>query len=715
MTLLVAAGVFMATTTSGFRFLTGAVTVLSGERLKFEGVEGHLGMPLGIRKLTIATARQRIEIEGFHLEWQPRALWQRRVEVDLLAAQALRVNILKKDTTPPQLPVSLRLPFDLRVHVLDLAQLDIVEAGKPLTFRRLRGRFDGTGERYRLSGASLESPWAKVSGQFDLGKDAPFALQGRLDAERSDPVPVQGGLRLTGTLAAMVFELHADAEGMSFLGTGEVAPFAQIRLPRLLVAGEGIDPRLFAAGAPAADLSFSGVFEGQPGERLLGTFSLSNRLAGRLDQQRLPLANLTGAVFGDITRADFSALAIDLGAAGQLTGTGQWRDGRVTLNLASPRLNLAGVHRALYATRMRAVFQLAGDAVHQTVSAEVTEARGQGRFTLSHVGNALRLESANFAGEAGRLSADGMLQLDAGRAFSAEFDATQINPARFGKFPRGRLNARGEVSGALAPELRLQTQFTLPPGELEGSPVRGQGRLHYENRHLADADIDLNLAGNLARLKGAYGRAGDRLGWEVDAPALDRLNLGLAGRLSSRGSASGNPSQPQIEGVLAASGLRLPGEFAADTLNLQLNLQAAVNGAFNGLLEGRGVMLAGQHLSAVHATAQGRRNAHILALDVRTPEWRVTAGLAGGLDVNQVWRGRLNQAEAQGPWPMQLTVPATLLLSREQQQVNNLELTLAGGRVAVEHFSRQGTQLASRGALSNLPLAPLLTLLEPAP
>jgi translocation and assembly module TamB len=347
------------------------------------------------------------------------------------------------------------------------------------------------------------------------------------------------------------------------------------------------------ADAPAADLAFSGVFEGQPGERLLGTFSLNNRLAGRLDQHRLPLANLTGAVLGDVTRADFSALVVDLGAAGQLTGSGQWRDGRVTLDLASPSLNLAGLHRDLYATRMRADFQLAGDAVRQTVSAAVAETWGQGRFVLSHADDALRLESANFAGHAGRLSAHGVLQLDAGRAFSAEFDAAQINPARFGKFPRGRLNARGQVSGALAPELRLRTEFTLPPGELEGRPVKGQGRLRYENRHVADADIDLNLAGNLARLKGAYGRVGDRLGWDVDAPALDRLNLGLAGRLSSRGSASGEPGQPQIEGELAASGLRLREAFAADTLNLQLNLQAAANGAFNGQIDARGVTLAG--------------------------------------------------------------------------------------------------------------------------
>jgi len=599
--------------------------------------------------------------------------------------------------------------------VLDLAQLDVVEAGKTLTFRNLKAHLDGTGERYRLSGMSLASPWADVSGQLDLGKDAPFALQGRFDATRRDPRPVSARLALTGALAALEFRLDAAAEGMTFLASGEAAPFAKVRLTRLLVAGQGIDPRLFVADAPTADLAFSGVFEGQQGERLLGTFSLSNRLAGRFDQNRLPLANLTGAVLGDITRADFSALAIDLGAAGQLTGAGQWRDGRVTLNLASPRLNLAGLHRDLNATRMRTVLQLAGDAARQTLSGEVAETWGQGRFTLSHADAALRLESANFAGQAGRLTAHGVLQLDASRAFSAGFDAVQINPARFGNYPRARLNARGEASGTLLPELRLQTQFTLPPGELEGRPVTGQGRLRYENRHLADADIDLNLAGNLAKLKGAFGRAGDRLYWDIDAPALARLNLGVAGRLTSSGSVSGDPGQPQIEAVVAASGLRLPGDIAADTLNLQLDLQATANGAFNGQLDARGVQLAGQRLSVVRADLQGRRNAHTLTLDARMPDWQVTASLTGGLDDRQVWRGQLNQAEAQGPWPMALMAPATLLLSREQQQVSNLALTLAGGRLTVEQFSRQGAQLASRGALANLPLAPLVALLETEP
>jgi len=711
---LVLAVWWLTSTATGFLWLAKQATPLSDGRLVLEGVEGHLGTSVHIEKLVITTDTQRITAQRVTMDWQPRSLWHRLIEIDRLAAQHVRLDILEKEPTPPAYPGTLRWLLDIRVAAWEVAQLDVVDLGQTLSFNALHGEVDGRGDRFDLI-AAAGTPWADVEGQFGIHKDAPFNLQGRFNAIRNTPVPVQAALGLSGELAAIEFKLDALAEGMNVMASGEAAPFAKVRLPRLLVAGEGINPRQFMADAPAADLAFSGIFEGQPGERLLGTFSLSNRLAGRLDQDRLPLANLTGAVLGDATHADFSSLAIDLGAAGQFDGDGQWRDGRLTVNLESPRLNLAGLHSDLNATRMRTVLQLAGDAARQTLSGEVSERWGQGRFMLSHADAALRLESANFSGQAGRLTAQGELQLDASRAFSAEFDAAQINPARFGKFPSGRLNARGEASGTLAPELRLQTRFTLPPGELEGRPVSGQGRLRIENRHLVDADIDLNLAGNLARLKGAFGRAGDRLNWDIDAPALARLKLGLAGRLTSTGSVSGDLAALQIEAEVAASSLRLPGDIAADTLNLELDLQAAANGAFNGQLDARGVQLAGQRLSTIGARLQGRRNAHTLTLDARLPDWQVTASLTGGLDERQVWRGQLTQAAAQGPWPMQLVAPATLLLSREQQQVSDLALTLAGGRLNVEQFSRQGAQLASRGALANLPLAPLVALLETEP
>ena len=147
----------------------------------------------------------------------------------------------------------------------------------------------------------------------------------------------------------------------------------------------------------------------------------------------------------------------------------------------------------------------------------------------------------------------------------------------------------------------------------------------------------------------------------------------------------------KLDAQLAASGLHLPGDIIAESVDLRMNMLAADNGTFNGQLDASGVQLAGQHLDTLRAILQGRRNAHTLMLDARLPAWRLTANLAGGLDANRVWRGQLNQAEVQGDWPAKLVAPAHLLLSSERQQVNGLALSVAGGRLTVEQFGRQGS------------------------
>ena len=717
--LLLTAMFWLANSNAGLRWLTDGAARLSRGQLQIEGVTGELSTSIGIEKLVFISATQRVTLQHLRLQWQPRALLQRTLDVDLLAIESARIERLQKDTTPLQLPASLRLPLAVRIAAWEVARLEFVDAGQTRTFDALHGQLDGLADTYRLN-ATATSPWAKLAGQVEIDKDAPFNLHGRFGAERREPSPVEARLELSGKLAAVIFKLNAEAKRMHFMANGEVAPFASIRLVKLLLAGEGIDPHQFAVGAPRADLAFSGVFEGKrdPGEaheRLFGTFSLSNQLAGRLDQQRLPLANLTGAMFGDHQHADFSALSVDLGKAGRFDGEGTWRDGRFRVDLRSARLNLAGIQGDLYASQIAASLLLEGDATRQRLTAEVSEIWGKGRFALSHADHVLRLESANFTGQSGRLSASGALRLDPGRAFSAQFDASGINPARFGKFPRARLNALGEVSGALAPTPRLRAEFTLPKGTLEGYPVSGHGRLNYANQQLSDTDIVLDLAGNLARLKGNYGRAGDRLVWSIDAPALHRLHAGLGGSLRADGGVSGDPKQPKIDARLVADDLRLPADIAAKRVNLQLALQATAQGEFTGRLLARGVKLAAWRLDSVDATLRGRRDAHDLTVAMQLPDWRLNATLAGGLDSARVWRGRLNTAEVEGAWPLHLQAPARLQLGRDLQQVDDLVLTLAGGQLNLAQFQRQGAQFSSHGSLSNLPLAPLLGWMEKAP
>ncbi|MHB8760421.1 MAG: translocation/assembly module TamB domain-containing protein, partial [Thiobacillus sp.] len=241
---LLLAGVgLLATTEAGFRRLADAAGTLSGERVKFENVRGHLGGPIAVGRVTVVTPTQRIEAEDVRLHWRPRALFARRLDVELLAARIVRVEVLREDPKPPALPASLRLPLDVRVDAFDVARLEVTNQGATQLYRQLRARLDGRGDRYRVSGAHVLTPWGEVSGRVGLGKDAPFAVDGSFDAARREPQPLQAGLRLAGSLVALRFEGEVTGEGMNVVARGEAAPFAAVRLRRLLVAGEGIDPR----------------------------------------------------------------------------------------------------------------------------------------------------------------------------------------------------------------------------------------------------------------------------------------------------------------------------------------------------------------------------------------------------------------------------------------------------------------------------------------
>ncbi|WP_296888877.1 translocation/assembly module TamB domain-containing protein [Thiobacillus sp.] len=724
---------WLTATADGFRWLTREASSLSQGKLRIEGVEGHLLTPqLGVRYLEFSSETTRIRVEHARLDWRARALLQRRLDIRQLTAQRIEVTTLKPSAEPATLPANLRLPFGLELGParVDLARLDIREGEQTVSLTDIRLGVDGRKQRWQVQLDSLVSPWASVRGQAGMDQNAPFALSGHLAADTIEPLPVSAALDLSGRLEAIQFRLSAQTTGspaspaprdLSLLAQGEIAPFAELLLPQLLLAGQGIDPAQWVEGAPSARLAFSGIFQQLPGKRLLGSFSLENALAGTLDSGRMPLASLSGAVLGDARHADFSMLEIDLGAAGQLSGEGQWRDGRFVLNLNSDRLNLAGLHSSLYVSHIRTTLKLDGDAERQRLHAEVDGNYGKGQFVLTHDADKLALQALDLSGKhGGQLSAQGSVQLSGKQAFAAKFDLARINPARFGAFPQARLNARGQVSGALKPGFSIKAGFELPLGELEGHPVAGKGRLNFAGGRLFDTEMDVNLAGNTVQLRGDFAPSKVQANWQIHAPALERLaRLGtrylgfdLAGQLDSEGRVSGSAARPQINMQANARGLRLPGGVMADSLNLQLDMQATATGAFNGKLTGQGLALGEYRASSIRLDVQGWRSAHAIELDARLPEWQVTAQAQGGLDDKQVWRGRLLQAEIDGAWPLRLLAPASLSLGQDVQRIDDVAFSFAGGRVSLDRFERRAGLLATRGSFARLPIAPLLDLLE---
>ncbi|MDP1635934.1 MAG: hypothetical protein Q8L69_14795, partial [Gallionellaceae bacterium] len=362
---------FLALTAPGLRLLATGATALSQGQLKLEGVDGRLAGTIRLKSLTLTTEFQSLYIEQMRLEWRPGALLRGRFEVDAFTARELRIEEVKPDPDPLVAPDSLRLPLTLLLHRFEIGQLQVAQYGETLQFAEVHGSLDGRGDIYRLGGFGGVAPWATLDGQLEIAQDAPFRLQGRLDAQRLDAVPFTARLTLGGELAAIAFSLQAEANKANFQASGHARPFPALAVPDLLLAAQGIDPRLWFADAPRADLAITGKLDYRADGSYSGTLRLDNRLAGRLDQGRVPLSHVQTALSGDMERVDFSALRVDLGKAGKFEGRASWHSAGFDLELGGAALDLSGLHNILRPTRLRASMRLAGDLARQTLSAQL--------------------------------------------------------------------------------------------------------------------------------------------------------------------------------------------------------------------------------------------------------------------------------------------------------------------------------------------------------
>ena len=81
--------------------------------------------------------------------------------------------------------------------------------------------------------------------------------------------------------------------------------------------------------------------------------SFTNSEPGTIDDKKLPFAKLSGVLQGTLEALAASDIKLDLANAGQLAGTGAWRDGALDVNLDTRNFNLRGVQKRLHQTQSR--------------------------------------------------------------------------------------------------------------------------------------------------------------------------------------------------------------------------------------------------------------------------------------------------------------------------------------------------------------------------
>lgn len=709
----VALAAWLLLTEAGLRAAARAAEWASDGRIVVEAPAGRLAESVRIGVLRVETAELRLRIDDFVLAWRPARLVDRHVEIDELAFGAIVFSARPSDeeATGVAPPPPLELPLSFAVRSLTIGRLslhDWVEAparhaAEPFfELRDFSTALASDRRIHRVDALAVSLPFGELTLTADIdGGELPFALSARgtlvgVHDDRDYDIAYTA----TGNLLELQLLLEARGIGLSGDAALDLAPFEHVPLRRLRAAIGEIDPSAFVAGAPHGALTVTAelVSESRDEWRLTGPLRIDNHAPGTVDQGGIPLVSLDALLHWSPQAAVAERLALVLPGDGTLVGSLDWRPDAsgASLGRLTAALELAGIPLQRLDARLPAAL------VAGRIDAEGDDGEQHARIDV-------RIGAA-------RVRAEGEFRRAGGAAGEPVFAATgalsAFNPAALSPAaPQAELNLTFDAQGAFGELPSLTLAWVFEPSSLEGLALDGRGAVVVEGERLADADVAVTLAGNRLAARGAWGQAQDALAIDIDAPALAALGYGLGGRARIEAMLSGTRQEPAGTLRLFAEQLVLPGDVRVDGLNASGRLEAGLDGPVEMSLgaSGLGSTDGETWLQSATLVVSGRRSAHRIDVAVATPDedslqLRLEGALLEGSTAagdGARWRGMLAQLQADGRFPVALTAPTGLAVSRQRIALDAARLDAGErGRIRLDETLWTPERIVVRGALT---------------
>lgn len=639
---------------NGLILLARLAGAASGGRLVIAQPRGHLfGGELAAGQVRWQTPDLAIDIADLQLTWSPAALLQGRLAIAELSVERLRIEVAAS-AEASQPPASLALPLAIAVTKLQVAQFAF---GPSLTIEQLQARYMGDSEAHRIEQLNARIGNAEFSGTLSLGALAPLPVEasGQLVGVLRE-TPVRLGFSARGPLARIALAVDAQA-GLRGEGSATLTPFARRPLAEASLAFTEVDPAAWLRGAPGARLSLQASLqpEQRAADAFRGAFRLSNAAPGPLDRQRLPLATLSGkfAWRGDLLQ--LGDLQATLPGAGVLAGSGRWQGTSLDLELQARALDLARLAAVMRPTRLSGPLAASIGARRQALSCSLADTGFVLRLEASHEEGRLVVPHLDLAAGEATLKASGELQTAGGMAFAARGELASFDPSRWVQAPSARINASLSASGRLAPQPLVEARFALRDSRLGGQPLTGKGDLRIDWPRVPYLDIQVLAGVNRVSARGAFGRPGERLLLDLEAPQLAAYGFvgGLTGHLQLRGM----PGQARLAADLRAKRFGLPGLGLVSDASLLAELGSTPDEPLQ--LELRAATLAGAEWPGLlrqldlQVTGTQRQQRLQLAGEVAGPNRLQLSGEGGFVgELQQLrWVGRLLSARLDAERP----------------------------------------------------------------
>ncbi len=634
--LLLLGGAWVLGTEPGLRWAMARAAAASSGRLSWGALRGTLAGGIAFDELRWRDGGNDVRLRNGELRVELLAALGGRAGLRSLRAEDLEIVLEGKGGAPAAPPA---LPLGVRVQSADIARIRY-------------GRF--TVEDFRLADASIREQGA-ISGS------ASFALR-----EAGYPARVQ--LQLGGTLERIDAALSGHVADIPLTARALLAPFAERPLQALDARAGPADLSRLQPGWPrtAATLRVSG--KASADAPLGGTLALHNAEPGPLDAQRAPLATLEARFATDFASLSLEELRIS--GPGSLSGSARIEAGQARLELRAAELDLRGLRSDLRATRLSGRLTILASGESQSVLGTLAQDGMSLSADAVRTGELIEIRSLRAAAEGGVATGSGRLRLSQPMRFETRLQLARFDPARFGEYPPGSINGALEASGVLGADFSADARWALKNSVLQGESFASQGTARIARNRVSRARAQASLGHARLTARGAFGRPGDEIELQLDAPQLAQFAAGLSGRLRASARLSGSWDTPRGSAQAEASALGLP----------------------NGML-----------LDTVIAKASGMLTKHDVEVFLKGEGLDLAARLRGGWREASGWTGELYALRNAGAYPLQLDAPAPIGFAPGRIELGRLQARLGEGRLLVRGLAWSPSRLVSSGEFSGLP------------
>jgi len=642
--LLLGTAAWLVGTQSGLRWALERAQAAAGGKLAVEGASGALAGSVRIARLAYEGEGFRLESHELHARADLLAALGGRLSLDPLEAESLEVSVQPDGDSAASAP---SLPMGISLSSVSVERVELV-----------RGDERHSLQEVRLSHLRLDR---------ELSAEGSF----RRAHER---FPLEASFTLSGSIERFEASAAVTVAGIPAEGKAVIRAFGEPRIESIEAQGGPVDLSRLDAGLPRTAISARIDAKASAGGALAGTLSAANAAHGPLDEEKIPVARLeTRFSSFDLASATLENLLVVLSGGGRLEGKGELSRESAHAELRASGIDLRAIRSTLRATRLDGPLQVELGKDAQALRGRLSQDDVSVEAELTRKGDSVDIHRLRARARGGELSGTGKLHLD-GLRFEAKLELADFDPAAFGDYPQGSLNA--SIAAAGTPE-GADLTWKLGESTLLGQALLSTGSARVARDRVTRADARASYGGATARVHGAFGRPGDEMAWRLEVPRLADVAAELVGTLEASGTLSGPWRDPEAAGSARIEGLRLPG-----------GLQA----------------------SELRANFSGRLSRHGIELFARAPEVALQARLRGGWLGARGWAGELLSLTNEGTYPLALVAPAPLQASRAQVELGRLEAKLGEGRLLIESLRWQPQKLASAGEFRGLPAQWLVAL-----